>query len=83
MTSSQANSLWDNILKVLDEKMQYGFLEQARAVKSAELDGTSLTLSVTTQEAVDFFQSQVNQQRLIIVSRPFCAVENVFVKLAA
>ena len=80
MTPHRAQDLWEQLLKILDEKLQYGLLQQARAVSAVRLDGTELTLSVVTDEAFEFFSAHVNQQRLIIMARSVCAIEKIIVE---
>ena len=70
MTDSRAHEVWKQILSILDEKLQYGLLEQAKSVVDIRLEGEELTLIVSGDEAERFFSAEVNQQRLIIQSRP-------------
>lgn len=69
MADNAAHEVWKKILVVLDEKMQFAFLEQARSVVDVRLNGPELTLVLGSDESYRFFSSEVNQQRLIIVSR--------------
>ena len=80
MTDKHAIEVWEAILKILDEKLQYGFLEQAKAVVDIHVDGGELKLTVATDEAEEFFNSEVNQQRLMITSRPVIAIEVIIVE---
>lgn len=73
---------WGKVLEIIDEKLQYGLLEQTRAVVGAEMCGSVLELSVATDEAFQFFSSPVNQQRLIIISRPVLSIGTVVVRKA-
>lgn len=69
MADKAAHDVWARILNVLDEKLQFAFLEQARSVVDVRLNGAELTLIVGNDESYRFFSSELNQQRLIIVSR--------------
>ena len=80
MTEQHAKELWHAILGILDEKMQYGFLEQAKSVVDVRIDGGELSLFVTDDEALGFFRADVNQQRLVIVSRPIVTIEKIIVE---
>ena len=77
MTSDKAAKIWKELLSILEEKLQYSILEQAKSVVDVSLDGSDLTLMVATDEAHDFFNSQVNEQRLIILSRPVVQLEKI------
>ena len=81
MTKERATEIWDKILHVLDEKLQYSFREQARSVILAEIEGSELYLTVTSAEARDFFNSSVNQHRLSLLVRPVITLEKVVATL--
>ncbi len=81
MTKADAQAVWKSIVAVLEEKMQFGFLEQVQYVVSVSLEAHTLTLGVTTEDALDFFRADVNQQRLFIVSRPITTISNIEVEL--
>ena len=80
MTETHAKEIWQQIVKILEEKLQFGFLEQEKSVVNVEFDGAELTLTVASDEAFDFFNAEINQQRLIIVSRPVISLDKVLVK---
>ena len=69
-SNQQSQEVWQKILQILDEKLQYGLLEQAKMVVDVSLEDTELTITVANQEAERFFSNEQNQQRLIIQSRP-------------
>lgn len=77
MTANQAHEIWSGILKILDEKLQYGLLKQVDSVVDVKIDGDELSLCVSDDEAFDFFQAEVNQQRLIILARPVIFLETI------
>lgn len=80
VTGDEASiKVWNQIVNLLDEKLQYALLEQMKAVKVVKLGAGELNLVVTTTEAYDFFSAHINQQRLIILSRPVAAIEKVSV----
>ena len=79
MTDQHAHDVWKKILAALEEKLQYGFLDQAKSVVDVRMDGPEFTLYVSGVEAERFFSSEVNQQRLFIVSRGIVAVEKFHV----
>lgn len=79
MTDSRAHDIWKQILAILDEKLQYAMLEQAKNVVDVRLEGSELTLVVSGEEARQFFSAEVNQQRLTIVSRPVISLSKVTV----
>lgn len=74
MDDQRALEIWSKILEVLDDKLQYGFLEQAKSVMNVTFDGTVFTLFVAGEEEQRFFSAEINQQRLFIVSRPIASV---------
>ncbi len=80
MTDPAVTKIWKQILEAFEDKLQYSFLEQARAVVDIKIEGDELTLLVTTDEAERFFNGEVNRQRLIILSRPFFPLEKVVAK---
>lgn len=80
MQNEPAELLWTKILELLEEKLQMGLLQQARAVRSARTDGHDLVLSVSTPEAKEFFSAHVNQQRLLILARPIANFERIRVE---
>lgn len=82
MAYQTASSVWEKILEILDEKLQYGLLEQARSVADVRFEGGELALSVVTSEAEEFFNSHINQQRLIIMARAIVPIERVSVTRA-
>ena len=69
MTDTESAKIWRQIVEILDEKLQYGFLNQEKSVVDISINGNELTLYVCNDEAFDFFQSEINQQRLMIMSR--------------
>lgn len=81
MTDSDSRELWQRIVRSLEEKLQFGFLEQERSVVAVRFDGADLTLVVSNSDAADFFRADVNQQRLIIVSRGIVSIEKITVEL--
>jgi tRNA threonylcarbamoyladenosine modification (KEOPS) complex Pcc1 subunit len=76
-----AQQIWDSILCDLEDKLQFGVLEQARAVISVEFNDKCLTLKVFTTEARDFFSTPACQQRLVIISRPVAVIEEFKIEL--
>lgn len=76
-----AQQIWDAILSDLEDKLQFGVLEQARAVVSVEFEGNCLTLKVCTEEAKIFFSTSTCQQRLAIISRPIAVIEEFKIEL--
>jgi len=74
--------IWSAVLAEIDEKMQFGLLEQARTVLDIQIDGTELVLFVASEECQQFFSQGGNQQRLLIMARPVIDLERVSVKLA-
>lgn len=81
MHAPSADEIWKHITALLDEQLQYGYLEQAKAVTEVQLVGGELVLSVKTPEARDFFSAHINQQRLIILSRSKFQLESVRAEL--
>ena len=77
MTDQESVAFWNKIQTILDEQLQYGFLEQAKSIVDIKLEGSHLTLTVSTDEAYDFFNSELNKQRLLIVSRQVAALEEI------
>ena len=77
---TQAAELWTRIIERLEDKLQYGALEQVKAVKEVKLEGSELQLVVDTEEAQAYFSADVNQQRLIILARPEVTLESVSVE---
>ena len=80
MTNQVSAKAWEQILLLLEDKLQMGLLEQTRAVVDVNLEGAELTLFVASDESFDYFSSEVNQQRLIIMSRPVISLEKIRVK---
>jgi len=80
MSEQEATEIWNRIVHRLEEKLQYGVLEHAKAVVDIKFSGHELTLRVATDEAFDFFSADVNQQRLIIIGRPDISIERVTVE---
>lgn len=79
MTASKSAQIWEQIVAVLDEKLQYGLLEQAKSVVRVVVEGEEMRLHVGSAEAFDFFNSHINQQRLMIISRPVIYLEKIVV----
>ena len=77
MTEQQVKEIWDKILEMLADKLQFGFLEQAGSIASTKIRGNELILTVASEEAKAFFNSEVNQQRLILLTRPLINLETV------
>jgi hypothetical protein len=73
---------WDKILAVFEDKLQLNFVQQAKLVSGVQIEGSTLELEVTTGEALEFFSSPINQQRLIIMSRGVAPIEHVAVRLS-
>ncbi|MCC6954081.1 MAG: hypothetical protein IT290_08185 [Deltaproteobacteria bacterium] len=82
MTQQSAKDVWKQILEILDDKLQYGLLEQTQAVSEVRIEGDDLILAVSTSEAYEFFSGHVNQQRMLIMARPVCPLTRVLVERA-
>ena len=80
MASAEDQEKWSKIEALLEEKLQFGFLEQTRSVVDVEFNGAQLLLVVSNEEAAEFFSAEVNQQRLLIVSRPVARIESIAVR---
>ena len=80
MTDRRAEDIWRRITAVLEEKLQYAFLDYLRTVVSVKLEGNELWLGVCGQESFEFFSAAVNQQRLIIMARPVISLEKLIVR---
>lgn len=76
MKDTRAHEIWNKILEVLDEKLQYAFLNQARSVRDVRFEGSELVLVVSSPESVAFLNSDLNQQRLMIISRSLPTSQN-------
>ena len=76
MKDTRAQEIWNKILEVLDEKLQYAFLNQARSVRDVRFEGSELVLVVSSPESVAFLNSDLNQQRLMIISRSLPTSQN-------
>jgi hypothetical protein len=72
---------WTKVVQSLEDKLQFGFLEKARQVTRAEIKGSTLVLYVSDPDIAEFFQADVNQQRLMIFSRDVVAIEEIEVTL--
>ncbi|MCB0358212.1 MAG: hypothetical protein KDD44_01200 [Bdellovibrionales bacterium] len=81
MTSERAAEVWDSIISTLEDKLQYALIEQARSVVKADFEGGELSLLVADQEACDFFNSPVNEQRLILQCRSVVHIQKVRAKV--
>lgn len=79
MSQKPVDTIWQEIVAVLEHKLQFGFLEQAKSISKVELNGGELTLHVNSDEAFDYFSAEVNQQRLIIQGRPVIQLQSVSV----
>lgn len=77
MTQSESKELWNKVIAVLEDQLQYGFLEQARSVINTQLEDATLILEVDDQDAFEFFSSAINQQRILIVSRQISEIKAV------
>ena len=77
MASQTDSELWTRILVLMEEKLQLGFLEQAKSVVKVSFDGTEAKLTVCSEEAQDFFKADTNQQRLMIVSRSVVRIDSI------
>lgn len=77
MTQSESKELWNKVIAVLEDQLQYGFLEQARSVTNTHLQDATLILEVDDQDAFEFFSSAINQQRILIVSRQISEIKAV------
>ena len=77
MASQTDSELWTRILVLMEEKLQLGFLEQAKYVVKVLFTGTQAQLTVCSQEAEDFFTAETNQQRLMIVSRSVVRIDSI------
>lgn len=77
MTETESKELWNKITAVLEDQLQYGFLEKAKFVVRAYLENSTLILEVNDDEAFEFFNSQITQQRILIISRPIANIATV------
>lgn len=80
MSSEKTQEIWKQIIKQLEEKLQYAFLEQIKNVEDVNLEGDELILTISDADSIEFFKSEINSQRLILLSRPVISLENVVVK---
>jgi hypothetical protein len=81
VTKQKLPEFWEAILKELDEKLQYGMLEQTSSIVSVTTQGPELILKVNSAEAYEYFMSDVNQRRLCIYSRSVINIERISVEL--
>lgn len=77
MFDLRAQELWDQILVVLDEKMQYALLTEAKNIVNVALEGNDLLLTACTEDGAEFFNSEVNGQRLILQVRSVINLDSV------
>lgn len=80
MIDARASEIWQRITSLLEDKLQYGIIEQAKSVVRISLIGNGLKLYVSSDEAAEFFSSDVNQQRLSILARPILNIETIEVE---
>ena len=79
MTDSKSTEVWRRIVEIFDEKLQYGFLDKVGAVVQVKVEGSEIHIFVSSEDAYEFFNSEVNQQRLIIFSRTVISLDKVVV----
>ncbi len=79
MGIQEDQATWTSIKAILEDQLQFGFLEQAKSVVDVSVSGSVLKLTVTSDEAYEFFSAEVNQQRLMIVSRAIVSIESIVV----
>jgi hypothetical protein len=70
---------WDDLISLVEEKLQFGLLTQMRSVVSAQIEGGEMMLAVNSREALDFFNNATNQQRFILLARPILPLEKISV----
>lgn len=80
METNERNDVWNRILEDLREKLQFGVLQQAKSVVEARVCGGVLTLVVTDAEAEEYFNAEINKQRLMIMSRPVAPLADIEVR---
>ena len=81
MVSRPTEEIWKDVISVLEEKLQYGLLQQLKNISSLDIAGSQLKLIVTDPESFEFLTSETNQQRLIILCRPVLHVEEILIEL--
>ncbi len=81
-STKSPRDVWAAILAEIDEKMQFGLLQQARTVLDIQIDGEELVLLVDSDEPEQFFSQSTNQQRLLIMARAVIDLRHVTVKRA-
>jgi hypothetical protein len=79
MNDQNTAAAWEQIVEILHEKLQYGLIEQLKSVSDVNIASHELTLTVNTDEAIDYFSAEINQQRLIILARPVLNLAKVLV----
>ena len=75
-----AEHIWKEVTAILDEQLQYGFLQQAKAVVKVALKDGDFIITVNSDEALQFFKADVNKQRLMILSRSVFPIESIIVE---
>lgn len=75
---SNNDELWQKILDSLEDTLQYGFLEEARYVAGAKVEGQALIISVPptsaeSDKAFQFLSSPSNSQRILILAKRLAA----------
>ena len=82
MKAIDSEKLWEKVLEALEDKLQFGILEQARSVVRVQLQGSELLLTCANPEAAEFFNAHVNQQRLILLTRGLANIEKITTQVA-
>ena len=80
MIDARASEIWQRITSLLEDKLQYGIIDQAKSVVRVSLIGNGLKLYVSSDESAEFFSSEVNQQRLSILARSIFNIETIEVE---
>ena len=79
MSDPKSNEIWRRIVDVFDEKLQYGFIDKVHSVVQVKIEDSEIHIFVNSDDAVEFFNSEINQQRLIIFSRGIVPLDKVVI----
>ena len=77
MKQPDSDTLWEKVLEALEDKLQFGILEQARCVVRAQIQGNELKLTCSNPEAAEFFSAHINQQRLMLITRGIAHIDKI------
>ena len=84
MSAKKGNNpqLWNELLEILDERLQLGLLEHLKRVKSYHFEDNSLFIEAPNEQDYEYLNREAVLQQLQTFAADICKVEKLIINKA-